>query len=61
MVEMWNTKAEILDKLGRSDEATQLRKRTVKPGRADAPSPYKSTHDKLRDWLKQHKTQTQKP
>ena len=61
MVEMWNTKAGILDKLGRSDEAAQLRKRTAKPGRADAPSPYKSAHDKLKDWLKQHRTQTQKP
>ena len=61
MVELWNTKAEILDKLGRKDEATQMRKRTVKPGRADAPSPYKSVHDNLRDWFKQHTTKTQKP
>ena len=58
MVELWNTKAEILDKLGRKDEASQMRKRTVKPGRADAPSPYKSTHDKLKDWLKQHRMKT---
>jgi hypothetical protein len=47
MVELWNTKAEILDKLGRKDEASQMRKRTRKPGRADAPSVYKAFHEKL--------------
>ena len=61
LVELWNTKAEILDKLGRSDEAAQMRKRTAEPGRADAPSPYKSTHEKLKGWLKQHNIKTQKP
>ena len=61
LVELWNTKAEILDKLDRSDEAVQMRKRTAAPGRADAPSPYKSTHEKLKDWLKKHRMKTQKP
>ena len=61
LVELWGTKAEILDKLGRKDEAAQMRKRAAEPGRADVPSPYKSTHERLRDWLKQHRLETQKP
>ncbi len=56
MVELWATKAEILDKLGSSDEAAQMRKRAAEPGRADDPSRYKSTHDRL----KQHRMETQK-
>jgi tetratricopeptide (TPR) repeat protein len=60
LVELWDTKAEILDKLGRRDEAAQMRKRAAEPGRADVPSPYKSTHDRLKDWLKQHRLETQK-
>ena len=60
MVELWNTKAEILDKLGRGDEAAQMRKRTRKPGRADSPSVYKSAHERLKNWFKQHKIETQK-
>ena len=61
LVELWDTKAEILDKLGRRDEAAQMRKRAAEPARADAPSLYKSTHEKLKDWLKQHRMKTQKP
>ncbi|MCP4199946.1 MAG: hypothetical protein GY762_22610, partial [Proteobacteria bacterium] len=61
LVELWDTKAEILDKLGRKDEAAQMRKRAAEPGRVNAPSLYKSTHDKLKDWLKQHRMKTQKP
>ena len=61
LVELWDTKAEILDKLGRRDEASQMRKRAAEPGRANAPSLYKSTHEKLKDWLKQHRMKTQKP
>jgi len=60
LVELWDTKAEILDKLGRRDEAAQMRQRAAEPGRPDAPSLYKSTHEKLKDWLKQHKMETQK-
>ena len=60
LVELWDTKAEILDKLGRRDEAAQMRKRAAEPARADAPSPYKSTHERLKDWLKQHRMETQK-
>ncbi len=61
LVELWDTKAEILDKLGRRDEAAQMRKRAAEPARADVPSPYKSTHERLKDWLKQHRMKTQKP
>ena len=54
LVELWAVKAEILDKLGRGDEAVQMRKRAAEPARADDPSPYKSTHERLKNWLKQH-------
>ncbi|HIL80581.1 MAG TPA: hypothetical protein EYG54_04870 [Myxococcales bacterium] len=60
LVELWAVKAEILDKLGRSDEAAQMRKRAAEPARADDPSPYKSTHERLKNWLKQHRTETPK-
>ena len=60
LVELWDTKAEILDKLGRSDDAAPIRKLAAKPGRTDAPSPYKSTHERLKDWLKQHRMETPK-
>ena len=60
MVELWSVRAEILDKLGRSDEAAQMRKRAAEPGRPDDPSPYKSIHERLEDWFKQHKMETQK-
>jgi tetratricopeptide (TPR) repeat protein len=60
MVELWAVKAEILDKLGRSDEAAQMRQRAAEPGRPDDPSPYKSIHDKLSDWFKQNRLETPK-
>ncbi len=61
MVELWAVKAEILDKLDRKDDAAQMRKRAAEPARPDAPSPYKTTHQRLKDWLKQHRMKTQKP
>jgi tetratricopeptide (TPR) repeat protein len=60
LVELWDTKAEILDKLGRRDEAAQMRQRAAEPAKAEAPSPYKSTHEKLKDWFMQHRMETQK-
>ena len=60
LVELWDTKAEILDKLGRRDETAQMRKRAAEPARADVQSPYKSTHKRLQDWLKQHRIQIQR-
>jgi predicted RNA polymerase sigma factor len=58
MVELWTVKAEILERLDRRDEAAQTHKLAAEPARADDPSPYKSTHDKLKDWLKQHRKKT---
>jgi tetratricopeptide (TPR) repeat protein len=61
LVELWNTKAEILDKLGRRDEAAKMRKRSEEPDSAKSSSIYKAFHEKLQDWLKQHRMKTQKP
>ncbi|MDG2122054.1 MAG: hypothetical protein P8J87_00060, partial [Verrucomicrobiales bacterium] len=61
LLELWNTKAAILDKLERREEAAQMRKRTKAPARADVPSPYKSTHERLKDWFQQHGMEAQKP
>ncbi|MBT3199720.1 MAG: hypothetical protein HN350_07370 [Phycisphaerales bacterium] len=61
MVELWAVKAEILDKLNRTDEADQMRKRAAKPARPDVPSLYKTTHERLKDWLKRHRVKTHKP
>ncbi len=61
LVELWTTKAGILDKLGRSDEAAQMRKLAAEPAKPDAPSIYKSTHERLKDWLKKHQMETPKP
>ena len=60
IVELWAVKAEILDNLGRSEEASQIRKRAVEPSRVDVSSMYKSTHDNLKNWFKQHRMETQK-
>ena len=60
LVELWNTKAEILDKLDRRDEATKMRKRATEPARPDVPSVYKLTHEKLKGWLKEHRMETKK-
>ena len=59
LVELWAVKAEILDKLGRSDEAARMRKRAADQARPDAPSLYRSTHERLRDWRKQQRTKSQ--
>ena len=59
-VELWAVKAEILDKLDRRDEAAQMRKCAAEPARPDTPSPYKPTHERSKDWFKQHRMKTQK-
>jgi hypothetical protein len=61
LVELWTTKAGILDKLGRKDEAAQMRKLAAEPAKPDAPSIYQSTHERLKDWLKKHPMETPKP
>jgi tetratricopeptide (TPR) repeat protein len=48
LVELWNTKAEILDMLGRSDEAAQMRRRSEEPASTESSSIYKAFHDKLK-------------
>ena len=58
LVELWTTKAGILDKLGRKDEAAQMRKLAAEPAKPDAPSFYKSTHERLKEWLKKHPMET---
>jgi tetratricopeptide (TPR) repeat protein len=60
LVELWNTKAEILDKLDRRVEAVNTRKRVAEPARPDVPSVYKLTHERLKGWLKEHRMETQK-
>jgi hypothetical protein len=58
LVELWTTKAGILDKLGRKDEAAQMRKLAAEPAKPDAPSIYQSTHERLKEWLKKHPMET---
>lgn len=50
LVELWTTKAEILGKMGRIDEAAQIREHYAKPTREFPPSVYKSFHEKLKEW-----------
>jgi hypothetical protein len=61
LVELWTTKAGILDKLGRKDEAAQMRKLAAEPTKPDAPSIYQSTHERLKNWLQRHRMETPKP
>jgi|MEHZ01.6.fsa_nt_MEHZ011658056.1_3 tetratricopeptide (TPR) repeat protein len=50
LVELWSTKAQILTKLGRNDEAAQIRERYAKPATPFPPSVYKAFHEKLMEW-----------
>jgi hypothetical protein len=61
LVELWTTKAGILDKLGRKDEAAQMRKLAAEPAKPDAPSIYKSTHERLKNWLNKHPMKAPQP
>jgi hypothetical protein len=45
--ELWTTKAVILEKLGRKDEAAALQRRASTPTKSDREDVYKSFHDKL--------------
>jgi len=47
-VELWTTKALILDALKRPEEAAQLRKECAKQTKEDHPSMYKRVHEKLK-------------
>jgi len=58
LVELWATKAGILDKLGRKDEAAQMRKLAAEPAKPVAPSIYKSIHEKLKTLRLKDKQET---
>jgi hypothetical protein len=61
LVELWSTKAGILDQLGRKDEAAEMRKRAAEPAAPVGPGIYQSTHERLKNWLKQHRMEAPKP
>jgi len=61
LVELWATKAVILDKLGRKEEAAQMRKRAAEPAKPDPPSVYKLFHERLKNWRVSKKKGLEKP
>jgi hypothetical protein len=61
LVELWATKAGILDQLGRKDEAAEMRKRAAEPAAPIGQGIYQSTHERLKNWLKQHRMEAPKP
>jgi acetyl esterase/lipase len=50
LMELWSTKAAILDKLGRKEDAAKIRKRLAEPVRIEPMSIYKSFHERLKKW-----------
>ncbi|NQU20352.1 MAG: hypothetical protein HQ567_03650, partial [Candidatus Nealsonbacteria bacterium] len=48
LVELWATKAVILDKLGRKEEAAQMRRRSEEPAELESPDVYKLFHERLK-------------
>lgn len=57
MAELWNTKAQILAKLGREDEAAQIRERFAEPATPFPPGIYKAFHEKLMEWKARNENQ----
>ncbi|MDB4734965.1 hypothetical protein OAF62_04510, partial [Akkermansiaceae bacterium] len=57
LIELWTIKAEILSKLGRNDEAAQIRERYTKPTTEFPPGVYKSFHEKLKEWKTRNEDQ----
>ena len=57
LIELWTTKAEILSKLGRNDEAAPIRERYTKPTTEFPPGVYKSFHEKLKKWKTRNEDQ----
>ncbi len=51
----WRTKAEILEKLGRSKEAASVRKQADMPVQPDNPDPYTAFHERLKKWRMGHR------
>jgi hypothetical protein len=52
---LWRTKADILEKLGRSKEAASVLKQADEPVQPDRPDPYSAFHEKLEQWQQQRK------
>ena len=50
IVELWATKAVILDKLGRKEDAASVRKRSEEPVKPGSPSLYWLFHQRLKNW-----------
>ena len=50
LVELWAIKALILDKLGRKEEAAQMRRRSEEPASIEPPSVYEEYHGKLKQF-----------
>ena len=48
LLELWAIKVLILDKLGRKEEAAQMRRRSEEPASAEPSSVYEEFHDKLK-------------
>ncbi|MDA7865327.1 hypothetical protein N9A70_00960 [Akkermansiaceae bacterium] len=57
LTELWNTKAQILAKLGREDEAAQIRERYAEPATPFPPGTYKAFHEKLMEWKARNENQ----
>ena len=61
LMELWSTKAAILDKLGRKEDAAQMRKRAAEPARTEPSSVYKLFHERLKKWRVGNKKEIVKP
>jgi len=61
LVELWATKAVILDKLGRKEEAAQMRRRSEEPAEVESPTVYKLFHEKLKNWREANEKEASKP
>lgn len=59
--ELWDIKAVILEKLGRKDEAAQMRETAAEPAKPFRPGVYKDFHEKLKDWRNRNIDRIEKP
>jgi len=61
LVELWATKAVILDKLGRKKDAAKMSRRSKEPASTESSSVYKLFHERLKNWRVSHKKEIAKP
>ena len=61
VVELWATKAVILDKLGRKEEAAEMHRRSEEPVRIESSSIYKLFHERLKNWRLANRREIVKP